>query len=73
MTLEAVCTVVLAASVLGESLTAGQALGGACVLAATVVVAGTRAPAARATPPQGRRRAGRERVPPAPGCAGELS
>jgi EamA-like transporter family protein len=46
MTLEALCTVALAAVLLGEAPSAGQALGGACVLAATVLVARTRAPAA---------------------------
>lgn len=43
MTLEAVFTVALAALLLGESLGPAQLAGGACVLAATVVVAGTRA------------------------------
>jgi drug/metabolite transporter (DMT)-like permease len=43
MTLEAVFTVALATLLLGESLGPAQLAGGACVLAATVVVARTRA------------------------------
>ena len=43
MTLEAVCTVGLATLLLGEPLGPAQVAGGACVLAATVVVARTRA------------------------------
>ena len=49
MTLEAAFTVVLAAVFLGEGITAGQALGGAGILAATVIISrarsGDRAPA----------------------------
>ena len=44
MTLEAVFTVALATLLLGEPLGPAQVAGGACVLAATVVVARTRAP-----------------------------
>ena len=43
MTLEAVVAVALATLLLGEPLAPGQAAGGACVLAATVLVARIRA------------------------------
>ena len=43
MTLEAAFTVVLATLLLGESLGPAQIAGGTCVLAATIVVARTRA------------------------------
>ncbi|HMC51642.1 MAG TPA: DMT family transporter, partial [Acidimicrobiales bacterium] len=42
MTLEALFAVVLGAAVLGETLTAGQVVGGAAILAATAVIALTR-------------------------------
>ena len=42
MTLEAVFTVALAMVLLGEPLGLGQAVGGVCVLAATIVVARAR-------------------------------
>ena len=50
MTLEAVFTVALATLLLGEPLNARQAIGGAGVLAATIVVARIRS----AAPPQAR-------------------
>jgi len=67
MTLEAVFAVALAMLLLGEPLGAWQALGGACVLAATVLVARIRPAPARAVLRPARSRSPRA-APSAPAC-----